>query len=136
MLSDGAHRAGDQNNLAGEIDLNHGLRSQPWPRYYIIPCFSNAATALLPSSNAFLTSFSPRAFSSALLNTSVAASTGITQTPSMSPKRNTPGRMRNALISMAMRKSTTFERGAESCAYDPQQNAGKSSWRTALVSRK
>ena len=48
--------------------------------FYMIPCFSNAATALLPSSRAFLTSFSPRAFSSALVKASVAASAGITQT--------------------------------------------------------
>src|SRR5438477_9521669 len=58
----------------------------------MIPCFSNAATALLPSSRAFLTSFSPRAFSSALVKASVAASAGITQTPSMSPNRKSPGR--------------------------------------------
>ncbi len=36
----------------------------------MIPYFSNAATALLPSSMAFLTSFSPRAFSSARVKTS------------------------------------------------------------------
>src|ERR1700733_13835475 len=31
LLGDGAHRTGDQNNFASEIDLNHGFRSQPWP---------------------------------------------------------------------------------------------------------
>jgi hypothetical protein len=41
--------------------------------FYMIPCFSNAATALLPSSRAFLTSFSPRAFSSAFVKACVAS---------------------------------------------------------------
>ena len=75
---------------------------------YMIPYFSNALTALLPSSMAFFTSFSPRAFSSARVKTSVSASAGTNNTPSMSPKIISPGRTRTAPISTGMRKSTTL----------------------------
>src|ERR1700746_673333 len=108
VLGNGAHRAGDQNHFSRKINLDHLIYPEELQLHYMIPYFSNAATALIPCSNAFLTSFSPRAFSSALVKTSSAASSGPTQIPSMSPKRKSPGRMRIAPISMAIRKSTTL----------------------------
>src|SRR2546426_5270129 len=57
----------------------------------MIPCFSNASTALLPSSRAFLTSFSPRAFSSAFVKASVPASTGNPATSVDTAKEEIPG---------------------------------------------
>src|SRR6516165_5886732 len=100
--------ASEHVTVQPQADLHGLLESLILARSYITPFFSNAATAVLPSSSAFFTSRSPRTFSSARVKTSVAASAGTTQTPSISPNTMSPGRTRTHPISTGIRKSNTL----------------------------